>query len=727
MLELLAPAGDIQSFYAAINCGADAVYLGFDCFNARMKACNFNESNIHEIVEKAHFFGVKVYVTVNTILQNSEINRLIEVVKTAVAAKVDAFLVQDLGVAKLLSDCFEGIVLHASTQMGIHNLYGAKVAQSMGIKRVVLSRETKLEDIKRIRENTDLEIEYFVQGALCVCFSGNCYLSSVEQNASGNRGLCKQLCRLPYTAELCGKKYEGFLLSAKDLCMAQSLMELARAGVTSFKIEGRMRRAEYVGQAVKIFRKLIDDVERHFDDGCVSSIAKTDAEKLKIAFNRGEYLCRAYLDDGVADVIDSKHSNHIGIEIGKVERVMPFKKDLFETEVKLLRPIENGDGLKFFENGKEMISLGVGEVKNLGKGRYSFITKTKVSPEWKINLISSKSQEREIAATQREVRIDMSVKAISGEPLKITAVYRNKDVCLKSTAKSDSVLENALNAVMSKDDIIKQCVKCGDSGFRVNKCSVETDGVFAAKSMINALRRRALQNLKERITEYHEPMQVCLNENNLQKWADIRTTISQRTDGYVRFVRHKEDLNAQTLDKNEIVALSPETYSVKEVQRLLETLCLSEREAALELPIIANGNDLRVLENLLESTGIKTLVSENIYGLYFSEKGYNVLAGQGHNAANFMTVYALKSLGAAAVIPSLEYPDMQSDGALPVLEAKSALPLMTFAHCPFKTLFGNDCAHCSYKNGLTLTRGGKRYNVRRTIVSRCYFSLSYNR
>ena len=189
MTELLAPAGDIKSFDAALNCGADAIYLGLGNFNARMKAQNFDATTLSDAVKRAHFFGAKVYVTINTILQNREFNSLLSLVKTAIDAKVDAFIVQDLGVVKLLRSCFDGIVLHASTQMGVHNLYGAKLLEEMGISRVVLSRETTLDDIKAIRRGTGLEIECFVQGALCVAFSGECYLSSVEQGASGNRGL----------------------------------------------------------------------------------------------------------------------------------------------------------------------------------------------------------------------------------------------------------------------------------------------------------------------------------------------------------------------------------------------------------------------------------------------------------------------------------------------------------------------------------------------------------
>ena len=251
----------MKSFAAAVACGANAVYLGLGNFNARMKAQNFGTDSLRDVVKRAHFFGVKVYVTVNTILQNSELNELFLLVKAAIEAKVDAFLVQDLGVCKLLEENFEGIVLHASTQMGVHNLEGAKIAEKMGIKRVVLSRETTLDDIKAIKQNTSLQLEYFVQGALCVCFSGECYMSSLEQGASGNRGLCKQLCRLPYEARVGDVRRKGYFLSARDLCLAESVKQLREAGISSFKIEGRMRREGYVAKAVSVYRKFVQGAE----------------------------------------------------------------------------------------------------------------------------------------------------------------------------------------------------------------------------------------------------------------------------------------------------------------------------------------------------------------------------------------------------------------------------------------------------------------------------------
>ncbi|MBQ9276754.1 MAG: U32 family peptidase, partial [Clostridia bacterium] len=378
----------MKSFEAALACGADAVYLGLDDFNARMKAENFSKDNIESVVKRAHFYGVKVFVTVNTILQNQEFKSLISLVKACVLAKADAFLVQDLGVAYVLKSLFPGICLHASTQLGVHNLYGAKVAEKLGFSRVVLSREAKLEDIKAIRENTNLEIEYFVQGALCVAFSGNCYMSSKEQGASGNRGLCKQLCRLPYTAgyEKDGKfekAGEGYLISARDLSLASAMQELIDAGVTSFKIEGRLRREGYVAQAVSVYRKILDRIEAGERNAQPTA---EDKDRLKSSFSRGEYLERAYLAPGTPFVIEKRFNSHIGRRIGVVKKVVPFKDGLYEVYIESSHPLSRGDGLKFFAGETEKASLGVGDPKAVGKNLYSFVTKTAVRAGYTVNL-----------------------------------------------------------------------------------------------------------------------------------------------------------------------------------------------------------------------------------------------------------------------------------------------------------------------------------------------------
>ncbi|MBR4800592.1 MAG: U32 family peptidase [Clostridia bacterium] len=718
-LELLAPAGDMRSFDAALACGADAVYLGLDDFNARMKAENFTQENVGEVVRRAHFYGVKVYVTINTILQNQEFKPLFELVNVCVRAKVDAFLVQDLGVAYALKKAFPNIVLHASTQMGVHNLYGAKVAEKMGFKRVVLSRETRLEDIQEIRGHTNLEIEYFVQGALCVAFSGNCYMSSKEQGASGNRGLCKQLCRLPYSAgfERNGKFEkvgEGHLLSARDLSLASNLQALIDAGVTSFKIEGRLRREGFVAQAVTVYRSLIDDIEGGNRN---AKLTQNEIERLKTSFSRGEYLERAYLDGGTPFVIEKRFNNHIGRKIGVVKKASPFKEGLFEIVVESSHPLANGDGLKFFDGDVEKASLGAGSPKKVGKNLYSFVTKTALKAGYTVNLTLDSESEKFALAKKRFVPVGLRVVANVGAPLTVTATSGDASF----TASSDEPLEKALNAPTDADEIKTQCSKVADSGFEVERCEVETDGVFLPKSVANGVRRIALEGLKDKIVEQFE------KEISAQPIFDVDEALasiepSGNCDSVERYTRVESEKDGIILRNGEKVLLSPDDYRASAVKTTLQSLDLTGADVALQLPVIASGEDLNVIRNAVETNGIKTLVSENVYGLYFVGEGYTVVAGAGHNVANRFAVEQTKELGATAFATSIEY---EQDGALPLprLETNDELPLMTFAHCPFKTIYGNDCAKCAYKAGLVLKRERHEYAVRRIRLSNCYFQL----
>lgn len=716
MLELLAPAGDMSAFEIAINSGADAVYLGLENFNARMKAQNFNTDNIGDVVAYAHFYGVKVYVTINTILQNEEFKDLISLVKVAVDVGVDAFLVQDLGVAKVLKDCFEGIVLHASTQLGVHNLYGAKVAQELGFKRVVLSREAKLEDIKAIRDNTDLEIEYFVQGALCVAFSGNCYLSSVEQGASGNRGLCKQLCRLPYRATLAGQSYDGYLLSAKDLCLFSSVNELAKAGVTSFKIEGRLRRDGYVASVVNTYRKAIDFASR----GEQASLSKEDEHTLKVAFSRGEYLQRAYLDALTPKAIEKRFNNHTGVVIGKVLDVKEFKSGIYQVDIKSSRELKKGDGLKFFDNDKEVASLGAGDVKKIANNTYAITTTAKVKRGWQVNLILDSAVESELLAKKRTVKIRLDVSAYTAQPLQITVTCDEFGV--SATSQSETPLDVAKNAPMSANDISNACSKVGNSGFEVVECKVGTNGVFVARSQINACRREVLDILKQKIIEHNKPSTVSVNEDKINEYLAMLDCIVDEPVEKIKVVR-SEDFGGVYIKKGDRVLLKPNAYTIDCVKRAIEFLDIDKDCVMLDLPILAYGKDVSLIEKLVSEMGINTLVSNNIYGLYFAKKGYKVVAGQGHNIANMFAENALKDFGVKEYVPSCEYPHFEGTDALCRLEISENIPLMTFAHCPYKTLTNCDCSRCGYKPNLTITREKRKYAVRRVRVSGCRFEL----
>lgn len=258
-IEILAPAGNFESAKVAINNGADAIYLGLNNFNARGNIENFNAEELTSVVNHAHLFNVKVYLTLNILIQDHEFPEVFSLVEKALNANVDAFIVQDIGLAYFLKQNFPNIELHASTQMGFSNLEGVKFAQKIGFKRVVLARETSLNEIKKIKENCNIDLEYFIQGALCVSFSGNCYLSSLLTNNSGNRGKCKQLCRLPFSIQTPSSSKQGYMISTKDFCMVEKLKELIDAGITSLKIEGRARRPAYVGQAVATYKQIIEN------------------------------------------------------------------------------------------------------------------------------------------------------------------------------------------------------------------------------------------------------------------------------------------------------------------------------------------------------------------------------------------------------------------------------------------------------------------------------------
>ena len=255
MLELLSPAGSMEALRAAVHNGADAVYLGCGSFNARQGAKNFTIDELREAVKYCHVRGVRVHLTLNTLATDRELPKVAELIRTAALCDVDAFIVQDLGVVSLCRQIAPLVPLHASTQMSIHNLEGVRQAAAMGLSRVVLARELDRKQIAYICRNSPIEIEVFVHGALCMCYSGQCYMSAVIGRRSGNRGQCAQPCRLPYGYSRFESKYP---LSLKDNCMVEYLWDLEQMGVTSVKIEGRMKRPEYVATATKIYRSVLD-------------------------------------------------------------------------------------------------------------------------------------------------------------------------------------------------------------------------------------------------------------------------------------------------------------------------------------------------------------------------------------------------------------------------------------------------------------------------------------
>lgn len=336
-IELLAPSGNIESFMAAVSAGADAVYVGLKDFSARAKAKNFSYKQLKEICSYAHEKNVKIFVTVNTLIKNSEIKDVIRSLEQISLSCADAIIVQDLGVAYLSKKYFPNIRLHASTQLTIHNSYGAIQAKQMGFERAVLARELSFDEIKSIKNKSNIELEIFCHGALCFCVSGLCLFSSFIGGYSGNRGHCAQPCRRLWSVD--GKK--GYFLSPKDFQLIDYIKQIKEIGITSLKIEGRLKSADYVNKTVRAYRLLIDSDETNYEQNLkqAKEILSLDYARQKTTFN---------FNNKSADIFEPNKSKNLGLYLGVIENKTDTTFSL-NTKANLL----TGDTIRIVDNKKD--------------------------------------------------------------------------------------------------------------------------------------------------------------------------------------------------------------------------------------------------------------------------------------------------------------------------------------------------------------------------------------
>lgn len=353
-VELLAPAGNYQALVGAINAGADAVYLGGDKFGARAYADNFTKEEICKALRYAHIFGRKIYLTVNTLIKESEFSLLYEYLSPFYEAGLDGVIIQDLGVWQYIRETFPEMALHASTQMTITGQMGAMLLKEMGACRIVPARELSLKEIKAIRKKTGLEMECFIHGAMCYCYSGQCLFSSILGGRSGNRGRCAQPCRLPYKISAFSKAMttcELYPLSLKDLCTIEFIPKLIEAGIDSFKIEGRMKRPEYAAGVTAIYRKYIDEYYQH--GAKEYRVKNTDMDKLRKLYIRTDVQTGYYERPNGSEMVSLEKSGYIGADEAlcqeiadkylKEEKGYPAAfKGVFHTGEKAILSIEDG-------------------------------------------------------------------------------------------------------------------------------------------------------------------------------------------------------------------------------------------------------------------------------------------------------------------------------------------------------------------------------------------------
>ena len=663
-MKLLSPAGDFESLKMAVFYGADEVYLGVKDFNAR-NIEGFSLTSLREAVDFAHVYGVKVHLAVNILFSNSELQQALDLVVDAFNLGVDAFIIQDLGLASLISKNYPEICIHASTQMGLHNLEGVQFAKKLGFSRVVLSRETPLDEIKRIKQNCDIEIEYFAQGALCVSFSGNCYLSSYLCGASGNRGKCKQLCRLPYKFFEGNKKLaEGYLLSAKDFCMADRLQELKDAGVDAIKIEGRARRPYYVAVATREYRNALDG-------------KPADLSELKLAYNRD--FTPGYFD-GNGNII-SNYKNHIGVQIGKITKVVRGK-NFNEIFISSRQKIAPKSTIKTFDGFVEKNTLTLFDIKEVGKNLYRATTTQNVENGLDVNLIIDASK-NDVENFTRKIDISLKVYAFENQKIKAEFIYNNRTYVFEG-----ETCEKAKNQALTEHDI---CNNFSKNVFFSPTVFVQTQNAFLTKAQLNNFRR----NVYEKITQ-------ILTQNNNKKLYKTKIDVNVETKAFEDFEITE---NSSEIYHNKNVIYSPEIYEIDDIKNFVSNCKKQNKIPYLDTPNFSLEKDVKLLQNIIEKTQTN-IIANNYYALAFKTQ---IVAGWGLNVFNNISanVLGVPTVGAECEV----FPKMQA-------------PFMTLRHCPMKSNMGANCSNCPYHEGFSYQmENGKKMFLKRKKLCSCTFYL----
>lgn len=497
-VELLAPVGKFENALAAIENGANAIFVGGKVFNARQFADNFEEDELEKIVDYCKLRGVKTHITVNTLIKDQEIEELMTYLQKLARLKVDAVIVQDFGVAHLIKTYFPEIELHASTQMSAHSIEDVMFLKSCGFKRVVLAREMQLEEIKAIKEAVDIEIETFIHGALCYSYSGQCLFSSQIGGRSGNRGRCAQPCRMGY-ALLKGEEevvQSAYLLSPKDLCALSFLPELIACGIDSFKMEGRMKSPEYVASVTKVYRKYIDLALK---DPKNYKVEQEDMEMLQSIFNRGGFSEGYYFKKAGSDMITEKTPKNIGLKIGYIVK---YDKKTKMATIHTNKTLNPGDGLEIW-NKKKHTGTGISKVYPAGQ-KFTVRVEDWVDENAPVYLSKNNTLLKVLKKTyekaQRKVDVTGEVIGKIGEPIRFTLNYDT----YTATVIGDP-LETAQNAPITRDIAFEKLSKLGNTSFELTHLEGSwEEGAYITISKLNQLRREAVEKLESLICQKDE-------------------------------------------------------------------------------------------------------------------------------------------------------------------------------------------------------------------------------
>ena len=714
-VELLSPVGDFECLKAAVQNGANSVYFGGNLFNARASASNFDYDGLEKAINYCALRNVKTHLTLNTLIKDSEFEDAVLLAKKAYELGIDALIVQDVGLAQFLMKLFPDLPIHASTQMTIHNLEGVQELEKFGYSRAVLSRELSIQEIEYICANSNIEIETFIHGALCISYSGQCFFSSMVGGRSGNRGRCAQPCRLPY--ELIEKEKiidKGYLLSPRDLCALDFIPSLIEAGVKCFKIEGRLKSPEYVATVTRIYRKYID----LYESGKEYKVDEKDVTELKQIFNRGGFSSGHLSTKANHDLIYKEKPNNMGLYVGNVAGYNKLK-----GHVKLLlnENLAIGDNINFEkENTKYTISelmLNNSNVPNAKVGNKVVIGRMKgnIHIGDKIYKLSSKTQMDNAHNSYMSEHVKLPVKCNitikKGEPVVMeAAIYGLSDKLYKNISTkiiSNLVPEKAINAPITKERIISQIKKTGDTSFEFEEINISMDNDIFIPSIkeLNEIRRMALLKLEniiiakvKRISQFSEDdldgIYTKYQNSSLNKMKVVEEP-RKNIAIYLNVIHPEFDYSKLSKKYISSVYIPLRFFMRKEYAEALETIT-SNFKTYIYMPAIIKANYKNVikhgLEDFIDKFNISGFVVSSLGDFVLLEKykkKYEFIGNFSLNSFNVNTINIYHNLGIKRVTlsPELNLHDIENivsieNGHMPLeLIVYGNMPIMKMNYC----------------------------------------------
>ena len=730
-IELLAPVGSFDSLKAAVQNGANAVYLGGKDFSARASANNFDREELKEAVKYAHIRDVRVFVTTNTLIKQNELEDFVEYAKFLYDIDVDAIIMQDIGAAMLIHELLPDFELHASTQMVAHSLEDVQYLESIGFKRVVLARELTVEEIKYICDNTNVDIEIFVHGALCVCYSGGCLMSSMIGNRSGNRGRCAQPCRQKYTMIDISTGEEihnngDYLLSTKDLNTIEEIDKIIDTGVLSLKIEGRMKKPEYVATVIKSYRDAIDEYETTKK----VNISDETMEDLYTIFNR-KFTKGLILGEVGDEVMNSNVPNNQGLYVGKV---VDYNKKAKRLKIKLEGTLKKGDGINLgggtigrIIKGKDITQIGYKgetiELDFIGEAKKNQLVFKTSDTDLIDRAQKTYTQDKEFAKSLIDAEI--SIKLDSYPELRL--IDKNENIV---TVQGDKLVEKALKVALSEEKIEIQIKKLGNTPYEIDQLKINLDeGVSMPISLINQMRREAIELLDNaRISvkgRMYKDNDIKYSPKIYSRNADNKSKIRVKVNNIEAL---KSILN---LDIDMIYY-----EDVSTIEQAMTMANANNKKLIYSAPRIVRNREYKRLEKSEEYCKDHVQISALGQVKYYKENSESVKFDVDYylNPFNSETINHYKKKGAETVCISQElnlheikettqYTDLEIETV-----AYGYIPMMLSEYCPMGVVARSckkdkRCANCKESKYVLRDFKGEEYRVSQDIFCR---STIYN-